>query len=65
MERPVPVRLRCALDMFLDMTPRDIAAGSVNFPNIKLAMAKSVKALAETGHNVVVDIIFNGEKNYQ
>ena len=58
------VFLRCPLDSFWDMTPSDIAAGSDNFPNMKLAMAKSVKALAETGHNVVVDIIFSGAKTY-
>jgi len=59
------VYLYCALDAFWDMTPFHIPAGSKNFPTMKLAMAKSVKALAETGHNVVVDIVFCGQKTYQ
>lgn len=56
--------LFCSLDAFWDMTPLGIPAGSVNFPNMKLALAKSVRALAETGHNVIVDIIFCGKKTY-
>ncbi len=56
--------LLCALDAFWDMTPYKIPAGSNNFPHMKLAMAKSVRALAETGHNVIVDIIFCGKKTY-
>jgi chloramphenicol 3-O phosphotransferase len=46
------------------MTPYDIPAGSKNFPNMKLALARSVRALAETGHNVIVDIVFCGQKTY-
>jgi chloramphenicol 3-O phosphotransferase len=46
------------------MTPYDVSAGSSNFPNMKLAIAKSIKALAETGHNVIVDIVFCGQKTY-
>lgn len=57
--------LLCALDAFWDMTPPHIPAGSKNFPHLKLALVKSVKALAETGHNVVVDIVFCGQKTYQ
>ncbi len=57
--------LVCSLDAFWNMTPYDIPAGSKNFPNMKLALAKSVKALAETGHNVIVDIVFCGEKTYR
>ena len=57
--------LLCSLDAFWDMTPYKIPAGSNNFPKIKLAMAKSVRALAETGHNVIVDIVFCGQKTYQ
>ena len=56
--------LLCSLDMFWDMTPYGVAAGSKNFPNMKLALAKSVRALAETGHNVLVDIVFCGQKTY-
>lgn len=56
--------LLCSLDMFWDMTPYGVAAGSKNFPNMKLALAKSVRALAETGHNVIVDIVFCGKKTY-
>jgi chloramphenicol 3-O phosphotransferase len=59
------VYLLCSLDMCWDMTPHKIPAGSHNFPNMKLALIKSVKALAETGHNVIVDIIFCGDKTYQ
>jgi len=59
------VYLLCALDAFWDMTPYKIPAGSKNFPNMKLALAKSVQALAETGHNVIVDIVFCGEKTYR
>ena len=58
------VYLLCSLDAFWDMTPYSIAAGSNNFPNMKLALAKSVRALAETGHNVIVDIVFCGQKTY-
>lgn len=58
------IYLLCSLDAFWDMTPLEVPAGSFNFPNMKLALAKSVKALAETGHNVVVDIIFSGKKTY-
>lgn len=57
--------LLCSLDAFWDMTPYKIPAGSNNFPKMKLAMAKSVRALAETGHNVIVDIVFYGQKTYQ
>jgi len=57
--------LLCSLDAFWNMTPANIPAGSINFPNMKLAIAKSVKALAETGHNVIIDIIFCGEKTYR
>ncbi|WDE02599.1 chloramphenicol phosphotransferase CPT family protein [Thalassomonas actiniarum] len=58
------VYLLCSLDAFWDMTPYGVSAGSKNFPNMKLALAKSVKALAETGHNVIVDIVFCGQKTY-
>jgi chloramphenicol 3-O phosphotransferase len=58
------VYLLCSLDAFWDMTPYGIPAGSKNFPNMKLALAKAVKALAETGHNVIVDIVFCGQKTY-
>jgi chloramphenicol 3-O phosphotransferase len=58
------VYLLCSLDAFWDMTPYGIPAGSKNFPNMKLAIARSVKALAETGHNVIVDIVFCGQKTY-
>ncbi|GAA0854353.1 chloramphenicol phosphotransferase CPT family protein [Aliiglaciecola litoralis] len=56
------VYLLCSLDAFWDMTPLGMPAGSKNFPNMKLALAKSVRALAETGHNVIVDIVFCGQK---
>ena len=46
------------------MTPLNVSAGSVNFPNMKLALAKSVRALAETGHNAIVDLVFCGQKTY-
>jgi chloramphenicol 3-O phosphotransferase len=59
------VYLLCSLDAFWDMTPYNIAAGSTNFPNMKLALAKSVRALVETGHNVIVDLVFCGNKTYQ
>jgi len=58
------VYLLCSLDAFWDMTPYSIPAGSNNFPNMKLALAKSVRALAETGHNVIVDVVFSGQKTY-
>ncbi len=58
------IYLLCALDAFWNMTPANVPAGSHNFPNMKLALAKSVKALAETGHNVIVDIVFSGKKTY-
>jgi chloramphenicol 3-O phosphotransferase len=58
------VFLHCSLDAFWDMTPYGMPAGSKNFPNMKRALAKSVRALAETGHNVVVDIVFCGQKTY-
>ena len=58
------VYLLCALDAFWDMTPRQVPAGSVNFPYMKLAIARSVRALAETGHNVIVDIVFCGQKTF-
>ncbi len=53
--------LHCSLDAFWNMTPRSIAANSNNFPAMKLAIAHSVRALADTGHNVIVDIILNGQ----
>ena len=59
------IYLLCSLDAFWDMTPYGITAGSGNFPNMKLALAKSVLALVETGHNVIVDIVFCGRKTYQ
>jgi chloramphenicol 3-O phosphotransferase len=58
------VYLLCSLDAFWDMTPYGVPAGSKNFPNMKRALAKSVRALAETGHNVIVDIVFCGQKTY-
>jgi chloramphenicol 3-O phosphotransferase len=58
------VYLLCSLDAFWNMTPFDIPAGSKNFPHLKLALAKSVRALAETGHNVIVDIVFCGRKTF-
>ncbi|MBL4790272.1 MAG: AAA family ATPase [Kordiimonadaceae bacterium] len=59
------VYLYVSLDMFWDMTPAAIPASSENFPNLKLAMARSVKSLAETGHNVIVDTVYNGIKSHQ
>ena len=56
--------LLCSLDAFWNMTPSTIPAGSKNYPKMKLALAKSVRALAETGHNVLVDIVFSGQKTY-
>lgn len=58
------IYLLCSLDAFWDMTPYEVTAGSNNFPHMKLALAKSVRALAETGHNVIVDIVFCGHKTY-
>ena len=58
------VYLLCSLDAFWNMTPHGIPAGSKNFPNMKLALSKSVRALVETGHNVIVDIVFCGRKTY-
>jgi chloramphenicol 3-O phosphotransferase len=58
------VYLLCSLDAFWDMTPYGIPAGSKNFPKMKLALTKSVRALSETGHNVIVDIVFCGKKTY-
>ncbi len=57
------VYLHCSSDMFWNMTPRHIPASSINFPNLKLAMAQSIKSLALTGHNVVVDTIFLGRQS--
>ena len=59
------VYLLCSLDAFWNMTPYQIPASSKHFPNMKLALSKSVRALAETGHNVIVDIIFCGQKTYK
>jgi len=59
------VYLLCALDAFWNMTPYSMPAGSKNFPNMKRALAKSARALAETGHNVIVDIVFCGQKTYR
>lgn len=56
--------LHCQLDAFWNMTPQDIPASSTNFPHMKLAMAKSVRAMADTGHNVVVDIVYSGLKSH-
>lgn len=56
--------LLCQLDAFWHMTPRHVPASSKNFPNMKLALAKSVRGLVETGHNVIVDIIFCADKTY-
>ena len=61
----VEVYLHCTLDLFWNMTPSGVPAGSVNFPKMKLAMAYSVRALAVTGHNVIVDTIYNGNKSHQ
>jgi len=58
------IYLHCCLDAFWDMTPPNIPASSITFPNIKLALSKTVKALVETGHNVVLDIIFSGQNTY-
>ncbi len=57
--------LHCSLDAFRNLTPPIIAANSTNFPKLKLAMAKSIKALAETGHNVIVDTVLLGKTNGQ
>ena len=59
------VYLYCSSDMFWDMTPYGIPANSVNFPNLKKAMAQSVYALANTGHNVIVDTVYLGEKSHR
>lgn len=56
--------LYCPLDAFWNMTPPTIPASSENFPHLKRAMARSVRALAETGHNVIVDVIFRGGRDY-
>jgi chloramphenicol 3-O phosphotransferase len=56
--------LFCSSDMFWNMTPPHIKSNSVNFPRMKLALAKSVRALADTGHNVLVDIVFAGRHSY-
>lgn len=56
--------LRCSLDAFWEMTPPHIPASSSTFPQLKLAMAKSVRALAETGHKIIVDTIFSGVQTY-
>jgi chloramphenicol 3-O phosphotransferase len=58
------IYLLCSLDAFWDMTPHDIPAGSKNFPKMKIALAKSVRALSEIGYNVIVDIVFCGNKTY-
>lgn len=63
-EKFTDVYLHCTSDMFWDMTPAAIPAGSVNFPNMKRAMARSVRALADTGHNVIVDTVHAGEKSH-
>ena len=44
------------------MTPAGTPAGSVNFPNMKRALAKSVRALVESEHHVIVDLVFCGQK---
>lgn len=59
------VYLVVELDAFWNMTPYRIPAGSTNFPNIKRALFRSVRGLIETGHNVIVDVIFCARKTYQ
>lgn len=59
------VYLHLTLDMFWDMTPVQIPASSKHFPNMKKAMAKAAKGLSDTGHNVIIDIIFCGKKTQQ
>ena len=56
--------LLCSSDMFWNMTPPHVKATSVNFPKMKLALAKSVRALVVTGHNVLVDIVFAGRHSF-
>jgi chloramphenicol 3-O phosphotransferase len=58
------IYLHCQLDAFWNMTPPSVSASSLNFPRMKLAMAKSVRALADTGHNVIVDIVYGGLKSH-
>lgn len=53
--------LLCSLDAFWNMTPMGIPANSDNFPALKQGMARSARALAETGHNVIIDVIFRDE----
>jgi len=57
--------LHCSLDAFWNMTPSDIPANSINFPNLKSAMVQSIGFLARTGHNVIVDIIYSGEDTHR
>lgn len=57
--------LHLSLDMFWDMTPAKISANSKNFPQMRKALAKSVYALAITGHNVVVDIVVAGASSFE
>lgn len=59
------VFLHLTLDMFWDMTPTRVPASSKHFPNMKKAIAKAAKGLSETGHNVIVDIIFSGKQTQQ
>ncbi len=58
------VYLHCSSDMFWNMTPHGIPASSKTFPNLKQAMAQSVRALAVTGHNVIVDTVYQGAKSH-
>ena len=57
--------LHLSLDMFWNMTPAKIPANSKNFPHMRKALAKSVYALATTGHNVVVDIVVAGAAPFE
>ena len=50
--------LHFQMDSFWDMVPEHIEANSENFPHLKDAMIESAYALAKTGHNLIIDIVF-------
>ena len=54
--------LHFQMDAFWDMVPEHIEANSDNFPHLKEAIIESAYALAQKGHNLIIDIVFMPEQ---
>ena len=54
--------LHCQIDSFLEMLPPNPSLH--NFPKLMVAFNRSVKALSETNHYVIVDIVLRGVDGY-